>query len=124
VTTYPILYTGINKALRFLGLGPQRSGVDVTEDSVRVRLGWAFHLEAPRSQVASAALDTRPVLGWGAHGWGHVWLVNGSSKQLVRIDFTDLVHARTMVFAIRVRTLRVSVEDPDGLVRALGGVPA
>lgn len=119
MTTFPIRYTGINRAFRYMGLGPRSSGVDVEDEVLRVRFGWGFHLEAPRSMVTSVALDHSRVTGWGAHGWRNVWLVNGSSSGIVRIDLREKVRARMMFVPLNVRAVRVSVEDPDGLVAAL-----
>ncbi len=119
MTTFPIRYTGFNTALRYLGLGPEHSGVDVESETIRVRLGWAFHLEASPSAITSVAIDDAPVYGWGAHGWRNVWLVNGSSSGIVRIDFAAKVPGRTAFVPIHVRAVRVSVVDPDALVAAL-----
>jgi hypothetical protein len=102
-----------------LGIVPDQCRVEVDDGEVRVRMGWAFRLDAPRAHVRSVALDRDRVLGWGAHGWRGRWLVNGSSRGLVRIQFEPPVRARTAGFAVRVERLRVSVDDPDGVVRAL-----
>jgi hypothetical protein len=49
-------------------------------------------------------------------------VVNGSSSGLVRVTFEPPVKARVIAAGrATVRVLRVSVEDPDGLVAALGG---
>jgi hypothetical protein len=64
--------------------------------------------------------DDRPVRAWGAHGWRGRWLVNASSQGIVRLDLDPPARATCLVLRPRVRDLRVSVDDPDGLVAALG----
>ncbi len=117
---FPIRFTGANKAMALLGLTPRTSFVEVYETEMIVRMGWAFECQIPRSSVRSVAADHARVLGWGAHGWRGVWLVNGSSSGIVRIELEAHGHARVLIFPVTVRVLRVAVEDPDGLMRALG----
>jgi hypothetical protein len=116
---FPILFTGINRYLRWIGLRPENSFVDVSPDRIRVRLGWGFSLDADRGSVRGAEPDTDPVRGWGAHGWRGRWLVNGSSQNLVRIGFEPRARARVLLFPLRVHTLRVSVTGPADLIVAL-----
>jgi len=116
---FAILFTGANKAMAVLGMGPSRSYVDVDDTTVSVRMGWAFRLEVPRSRVRSVAPDHDPVWGWGVHGWRGRWLVNGSSSNLVKLHLDPPAKARIGPVPITVRELRVSVEDPDGLIAAL-----
>ena len=116
---FPILFTGLNRAMRVLGLSPGRSWVEVGDDLLRVRMSWAFSLDAPLVNVRDARPDSGRVGGWGVHGWRGRWLVNGSSSGLVRIDLSPPVRGRLGPVPIGVRQLRVSVEDPEGLVAAL-----
>jgi hypothetical protein len=116
---FPIRFTGANRAMVLLGIVPEQCRVEVDDGEVRVRMGWTFRLDAPRARVRSVTLDRDRVWGWGAHGWRGRWLVNGSSHGLVRIEFDPPARARTAGVAVRVERLRVSVEDPDGLVRTL-----
>jgi len=116
---FPIRFTGANRAMVLLGIVPEQCRVEVDDGELRVRLGWAFRLDAPRARVRSVALDADRVRGWGAHGWRGRWLVNGSSLGLVRVEFSQAVRARTTGFPVLVERLRVSVEDPDGLLAAL-----
>jgi hypothetical protein len=85
-------------------------------------MAWAFSLRAERAAVTGAAPDHDRVWAWGVHGWGGRWLVNGSAQGLVRITFDPPVPGRVLGFPVRVHTLRVSVEDPGGLVAALATV--
>jgi hypothetical protein len=116
---FPILFTGLNRAMRVLGLSPGRSWVEVGDDLLRVRMSWAFSLDAPLVNVRDARPDSGRVGGWGVHGWRGRWLVNGSSSGLVGIDLSPPVRGRLGPVPIGVRQLRVSVEDPEGLVAAL-----
>jgi hypothetical protein len=116
---FPIRFTGVNRALVVLGIVPEQCRVEVDDGEVRVLMSWAFRLDAPRARVRSVARDHGRVWGWGAHGWRGRWLVNGSSQNLVRVEFDPGVRARCAGVGVRVDVLRVSVEDPDGLVAAL-----
>jgi hypothetical protein len=101
------------------GMAPSRCYVEIDETELRVRMGAWFELDAPRDLVRSAALDTGRVWGWGVHGWRDQWLVNGSSSGLVRVELALAVRAWLAVAPLRVKVLRVSVEDPEGLVETL-----
>jgi hypothetical protein len=116
---FPIRFTGANRAMALLGIVPDFCRVEVDEGELRVRMAWAFRLDAPRANVRVAVQDERRVWGWGAHGWRGTWLVNGSSSGLVRIELDPAGHARAGGFPVRVRVLVVSVEDPGALVDAL-----
>ena len=117
---FPIRFTGANRTMAAIGIRPANSWVELSPTLLRVRMGWAFSLRSARSAVRSAAPDQDPVRAWGVHGWRGRWLVNGSSDGLVRIEFDPPAPGRTLAFPLHVRTLRVSVEDPDDLVSALG----
>lgn len=125
MTRFPLAYSGPNRALMgVLGMGPDASGVEVGDTAVRVRMGWGFRAEVPRSAIRAAHVQTRlPFLGWGVHGWNGRWLVNGSSRGLVRIDLDPTQRARVTGWPVKLRELWVSVDDPDGLVAALGREP-
>jgi hypothetical protein len=115
---FPIRFTGANKAMVLLGVVPEHCRVEVDEGEFRVLMAWLFQLDVPRANVRSAARDDGRVLGWGAHGWRGKWLVNGSSSGLVRIELDPPGHGRVAGVPVTVRVLRVSVDDPDGLVAA------
>jgi len=106
--------------MSILGLTPRGSWVELEDGVLRARMGWAFSLECPLETVRFAQRETRRVWSWGVHGWRGKWLVNGSSSGLVRIDLSPPASARSGPVPIRVRELTVSVDDPDGLVAALG----
>jgi hypothetical protein len=103
-------------------LGPRRSYVRVDDDRVSVRMGlggWAFAARVPRSSLTEVKRAAGPVLGWGVHGWRGLWLVNGSSKGLVRMTIDPRARGRCLGFPLRIRQLTVSLADPDGFVRAV-----
>jgi hypothetical protein len=118
-TRFPIRFTGLNRAMAVLGMSPARSWVEIDDEVIRVRMGWAFKLDAPLVTIRDARRDTTRVWSWGVHGWRGRWLVNGSSSGLVQIDVNPAVSARMGPFPITVRELRVSVDDPEGLVSQL-----
>ena len=118
-TRFPMLFTGASKAMVAIGLRSASSFVDVNPQTVTIRMGWAFRATLPRSSVTSAAHDHDRVLGWGAHGWGGRWLNNGSSFNIVRIEFEPRGRGRTAGFPVNVGIVRVSVDEPDALIAAL-----
>jgi hypothetical protein len=105
--------------LGLLGMGRRFSAVIVDADVVTVRMGWAFRTEIPRASVAAVEPDDGMVLGWGVHGWRGRWLVNGSSRGLVRFAIAPPVRARVCGFPVRLTTLRVSLQDRDAALAAL-----
>ncbi|MGH3767852.1 MAG: hypothetical protein ACRDTX_22345 [Pseudonocardiaceae bacterium] len=104
---------------RLLGLGPDRSGVWVDRDSLRVAMGWGFRAEIPRHAVREITADNAAVTSWGVHGWRGRWLVNGSSSGLVRLEIEPGVRAWTMGVPVQLRTLRLSLVAPDALKSTL-----
>jgi hypothetical protein len=119
---FRVRFTGANKAMAVLGLTPGNSFVDVCATDVVVRLGWAFRATVPRSTVQAVAPDHDEVRGWGAHGWNGRWLVNGSSSGIVRIELRPAGRARVAGFPVTLSEVRVSVDDPAGLERALAPI--
>lgn len=106
--------------LGLLGLGRRFSGVDVADGEVVIRMGWAFRLRFPISTVAAAERSGERVWGWGVHGWRRSWLVNGSSHGLVMVRIDPAPRGRVVLVPWTVDTVLLSVEDPDGLIAALG----
>lgn len=105
-----------------LGLAPRWCFVDVTATTVRARMSWGFQASIDRAAITSVRDDTDRVLGWGAHGWRGVWLLNGSSSGIVRIEIEPPARARVLGFPIRLRALRVALEDPAGFRAAVADV--
>jgi hypothetical protein len=111
--------------LTLVGMGPRSSGVEVDSDEIRVRMGSAFRLDIPRGSVRSVSRD--PALGgqatWGVHGLSGRWLVNGSADGLVELAIEPPCYTGrglgTLFRKVRVKSLTVSLADPDGFVAAL-----
>jgi len=124
---FPIRFSSPNGIL-FKGLLilPSASYVELADDTVGVRLGWAFSARVPRRLVAAAGPGRRPriPLTAGAHGWAGRWLVNGSPDGIVKVDLAEPVRAYVAGFPIRLRELAVSLEDPEGFLGALGAPAA
>lgn len=102
-----------------LGMGPGRSRVRVTDEELRVEMGWAYRSTIPRSTIRSATRRDGDVWSRGVHGWRGRWLVNGSGDRLVVIEIDPPSRARIGPVGIRPRELTVGVDDPDALVAAL-----
>ena len=113
---FPIRFSSANRLMAVLGITPAGSYVDVSQTELVLHLGWAFRARIPRSSVRSVEPDSARVTGWGAHGWRGEWLVNGSSKGIVRITIDPLAKATCSGVPVKLRTLRVSLVDPDGFV--------
>lgn len=105
--------------LALLGMGRRFSGVAVSEGHLEVRLGWAFRGDIPGSSIVAIEPYAGRVWGWGVHGWGGRWLVNGSSHGIVQIDFDPAARGRVCGVGVRLRTLLVSVDDSAGLVQSV-----
>ncbi|GAY13761.1 hypothetical protein [Mycobacterium sp. shizuoka-1] len=103
-----------------LGLGPDRSDVTVSDGRVRVTMGWGFSADIPLAAITAATPARGPFLGWGVHGWRGRWLVNGSSKGVVELAIDPPVQAKVVGVPTTLRTLLVSVTDPEALIAACG----
>jgi hypothetical protein len=125
VTRVPILYSrGYGLVLTLMGLRPRASYIELDDDLVRVRLGWAFHTSFNRYRIESAERTPDVLMTAGAHGWRGRWLVNGASGPIVTIRLREPVSAFALGFPIRLREIAVSVADPDALIAALSPRPA
>jgi hypothetical protein len=113
-------YDGLSTfMLTVLRLGPKHSYLEVSDDTLSVRLGWGFRAKVPRSSIRSAALSSSHPISRGAHGWNGRWLVNGSGKDLVIIAIDPKARGYSVGFPVKLRQLTVSVESPDELIEAL-----
>lgn len=106
--------------LRLLGMGKAHSGIAVGPTGVAVEMGWGFTGRAPLASIASAQALEETVLGRGVHGWRSDWLVNGAGDGLVEVLFDPPIQARVVGVPVKVRRLRLSVDDPAAVVAALG----
>lgn len=104
-----------------MGAGPRFSRVTVDEESLRVRMGWMFSAEVPRSSITGVKRHTGFVGGIGVHGGRGWWLVNGGIKGIVEITIDPPVKARVLGVRVRLNRLQVGVEAPDELMAVLSG---
>ena len=119
---FTLRYGRFSRALMGLvAAGPDSSGIAIRDGDLSIKMGWSFSGHAPRASVAGARPLAGTVFSRGVHGWRGYWLVNGAGDGLVEVRFDPPMRARVMGFPVHARQLRVSVDDPDGLVSALGG---
>lgn len=105
--------------LTVLGMGPARSGVRLQRDRVEVRMGWAFRTRFARHEISGATRSNDKYWGIGVHGWRGVWLVNGAVSGIVTLRLDPPARAWVVGAPVRLRTLHVSMQDPEGLIAAL-----
>jgi hypothetical protein len=113
-----------NAALRplfgLLGAGPAVSRATVTPTEVRVAMGWAFRARIPVDRVIGAAhARIPPLYGIGVHGWAGRWAVNGARAGTVRLDIGPPCRARVCGVPVNLRTLWLSLAEPDAFLHAL-----
>lgn len=117
-----------NRAMRaftgLLGLGPRRSGVELSAEELQVRMGWGFAARIPRQSIHQARPLGRRRDIWYALGihtlLGGRWIVNGSLTGVVTLTIAPPVRARAFGLPIRLRWLAMSLMDPEGFLAALG----
>lgn len=101
------------------GTGSRYSGVELDEEALRVRMGWAFRADVPRASITSAARGEDVRMTRGVHGWRGDWLVNGDGNGIVGLRIEPPARAAIGGVPIRLERLRVSLEDPDGFLAAI-----
>ncbi|MEO8694612.1 MAG: hypothetical protein ABI658_13900 [Acidimicrobiales bacterium] len=102
--------------------GPRHCRVEIGPETLQVTMGaggWAFAATVPRTSIADVGQVSGPVWGWGAHGWRGRWLVNGSSRGLVRLTIKPRGRAHCLGVPVRLQELTLSLDDPAGFVAAL-----
>jgi hypothetical protein len=106
-----------------LGMGPKRTVIRVDGETLHVKHGWAFRLDIPLSDIASASKPSMRPLSWGVHSGGDMWMVNASRDGLVELKLAKPVTSKSVKLQSsswgEVRTLYLSLEDPDGFVAAV-----
>jgi hypothetical protein len=118
---FALRYGLLRPLLSVLGVGPAFSGVEFDGPNLVVRMGWAFRARVPLASIQNVQRSANRWSGIGVHGWGGWWLVNGSVAGIVRIEIDPPARARVIGVPVRLRTLEVSLQDPDGAVAALRG---
>ena len=107
-------------------LFPSDSFVEIREDEVECRMGWAFRARFPRSAVSAVKRFERWPLSRGVHGFNGRWLVNGSGNGIATIELEPPQRAHVLGVPVKLRQLLVSVDDPEALaedLRASGPSP-
>ena len=84
-----------------------------------MRLGWSFRLTAPRASLVAALRDHGRITGIGAHGWRGTWLVNTTSKGLVRMELDPPARATVCGVPVTVKVLRLSLAEPEAFLSAV-----
>ena len=122
---FEFAHSGALEALfAVLGMGPRHSWIRVDGDRLRIRMSWAFRMDAPVESVASTEVARDPIplwMGLGVHGWGRQWAVNTARTPHAVIHFSTPQHARLAGIPLKVETLHLSPSDPVGLASALRG---
>ncbi len=102
-----------------LGLGPNRALLRIDDNTLHVQMGWAFKADIPLTSITDARrVEHRFVGGVGVHGARGTWLVNGSPNNIVELTIDPPVQAHAPLRRTELRTLRLSVSDPDSLIAA------
>jgi hypothetical protein len=109
-------YAALSSALL---LPPKNAYIEVRDDEVECRMGWAFLARFPRAAVARVTRDPRQPLSRGVHGYAGRWLVNGSGGPLVAIELEPPQRARVLGVPVTLRQLLVSVAHPSRLEASL-----
>jgi len=118
----PIAFSPVNRAvLSVLGLAPRWAYVEVGDGTVKARMAYGFSASIPRSSITHASVVGKIPWGWGigVHSWGGRWVVNGTLRNVARLDIEPRGRGRVLGVPVKLRTLWVSVVDPQGLVAAL-----
>jgi hypothetical protein len=99
--------------------------VALEDRMVRVRLGW-LETRFPRAHVVAAQRihgDWRWSIGWHVVFVGtKALIVNGSWSSMVELRLEPPLVSRSLLVPIRCSCVRVSLEDPDAFLAALGKV--
>lgn len=101
-----------------LGLGPKHSELRVETGNLHVRMGWAFSADIPLASSKSAEPANTRVYSTGVHYGSGRWLVNGSTKGLVKLTIEPAAQAKVWTRSATVSQLWLSVTDPSALIAA------
>ncbi len=98
---------------------PTDSYVEVTGETVTVRMGWALRASFPRATVARTSRLNAAPISRGVHGFAGRWLVNGAGDRILVIHLDPVQRARVLGVPVRLRQLMVSVDDPEVVAEKL-----
>jgi hypothetical protein len=120
---YAISYNAPSKViLGLLGAGPGRSAVEVDNDTIQAKIGWAGRVTIPRASVVSVErVDRIPWwLGYGMHGGiGGTWALNGSNRGAVKLTLREPASGKVTGIPVHPRTVYLSLEDPEDFIAAV-----
>ena len=119
--TFTFDYLPLLSPLFFLlRLNAHCSRISLDADALTLNMGWAFSASIPLAAVRAVTADAGFVGGIGVHGFGSAWLVNGSHRNIARVELAE-PGARACVCGVPVtlRTLRVGVAERDDFIAAL-----
>ena len=106
-----------------LGMGPKRTMIRVAGDTLEIKYGWAFHLDIPLDNITSARRIAGRPFSWGVHSGGDMWIVNASRDGIVELKLARPVTSKSVKLQSNswgeVRSLYLSLTDPDGFIAAL-----
>lgn len=106
-----------------LGMGSKRTMIRVADDVLQIKHGWAFRLNIPLKNITSARRTAMRPFSWGVHSGGDVWMVNASRDGIVELKFARPVTSKSVKLQSNswgeVRSLYLSLTDPDGFIAAL-----
>ena len=110
---YPLMWA--------IGMGRRFSRVELGQDELRVRMGWAFRAQIPRPAIAAARRyrDVWWAIGVHADLRFKSWLVNASKHGIVFLDILPPAKGRSGPFRITIERLGLGLEDPEGFLREL-----
>ena len=118
---FPIRFATFTAVLMApLGMGPRSSYVEITDDELHVRMGWAFQAHVPRASIGTVGRRGYVWWAYGVHGGGGRWIVNGSGHNIVTIRIEPPVRARVLGVPVRLRELWISLKAPDVFRAAIG----
>ncbi len=115
----PIRFGRLKPLFAILGLPGRWCYLDLGPDVVSVRMGWAFRSAVRRHSIVAITPGAN-VLSIGVHGWRGRWIINGAAGPIVALTIDPGARGRVIGWPVRVRKLRVSVDDPAALIAALG----
>ncbi|HEY0228533.1 MAG TPA: hypothetical protein VGC05_19540 [Mycobacterium sp.] len=101
-----------------IGLAPKNTEWRVADEILHVKMGWAFAAHIPVASITKAEAPAERAFTWGVHYSRGRWLVNGSTKGLVALTIEPPVRAKAVGRTVTLRSLWVSVTDPDALIAA------
>ena len=111
----PIRFGRLRALFAILGLPGRWCYLELGPDVVSVRMGWAFRSAVRRHSIVAITHGAN-VLSIGVHGWCGRWIINGAAGPIVALTIDPVARGRLIGWPVRVRELRVSVDDPAALI--------